>query len=78
MAMDFTVLVNPGIFKAHKKDSERMPADFYLYMKSFTNFLVVTDNNQVTAAIKKAILQAMGGPDIVFLFEYGGKFSGVL
>ena len=45
MATQLATLVNPGPFKAKKKDPERMLADFELYMKSFTDFLIVTDNS---------------------------------
>ena len=50
-----------------------MLTDFNLYMKSFANFIVVTDNIGASEAKKKALLQAVGGPDMVFLFEYLGK-----
>ena len=73
MAMELAALVNPGVFKTHKKDPERMLTDFNLYMKSFANFIVVTDNVEASAAKKKALLQAVGGPDMVFLFDYIGK-----
>ena len=66
-------LVNPGVFKAHKKDPERMLTDFNLYTKSFANFMVVTDNVGASEAKKKALIQAVGGPDMVFLFDYIGK-----
>ena len=53
-------LVNPGVFKAHKKDPERMLTDFNLYMKSFANFMVITDNVGASEAKKKALIQAVG------------------
>ena len=68
MATDIAVIVNPGNFKAHKKDLEHMLAAFKLCMKSFTKFLTVTDNIGAAAAKNKALLQAVGGPDMVFLF----------
>ena len=73
MAADLAGLVNPGKFKAYKKDPERMLADFNLYMETFSNFLTVIDQNAAVAAKKKALLKTVGGPDMVFLFDYVGK-----
>ena len=50
-----------------------MLTDFNLYMKSFSNFFMVTDNYDALPAKKKAMLQAVGGPDMVFLFDFIGK-----
>ena len=55
MAMDMAAMVNLGLFKVHKKAPERILADFNLYLESFSNFLVVTDNTDATDA-KKAML----------------------
>ena len=73
MAVELAALVNPGVFKAHKKDPERMLTNFNLYMKSFANFMVVTAHVGAAEAKKKALIQAVGGPDMVFLFDYIGK-----
>jgi len=59
MALELAALVNPGVFKAHKKDPERMLTNFNLYMKSFANFMVVTDNGAASEAKKKALIQAV-------------------
>jgi len=75
MARELAAIVNPGAFKARKKDPERMLADFNLYMKSFNDFLVVTDNNDATGAKKKSLLRAVGGIDMVFLFDHVGKVA---
>ena len=75
MATELAALVNPGVFKARKKDPERMLTDFNLYMKSFSDFLVVTDNMEAANAKKKSLLRAVGGPDMVFLFDHIGKVA---
>ena len=59
MATDLVGLVNPGKFKAYKKDPERMLADFNLYMESFSNFLTVIDHTGAAAAKKTALLMMM-------------------
>ena len=73
MSMDLAALVNSGVVKAHKKDPEIVLTDFNLYMKSFSDFLIVMDNKQATAAKKKLMLRAVSGSDMVFLFDYIGK-----
>ena len=60
MATQLATLVNPGPFKAKKKDPERMLADFELYMKSFADFLIVTDNSDAADNKKKSLLRAIG------------------
>ena len=50
-----------------------MLANFQLYIKSFANFLTGTDNLNASNVNKKALLLAMAGPDMVFLFEHIGK-----
>ena len=56
MTTELAAIVNPGVFKARKKDPERMLTDFNLYMKSFSDFLVVTDNTEAANAKKKSSL----------------------
>ena len=73
MVMDFAGFTNPGNYKAFKKDPEYMLVDFHLYIKSFANFLTVTDYTNTSNSKKKALLLAVGGPDMVFLFEHIGK-----
>ena len=75
MARELAAIVNPGVFRARKKDPERMLTDFNLYMKSFSDFLVVTDNADTTGAKKKSLLRAVGGVDMVFLFDHVGKVA---
>ena len=67
------VLGSPGPFKARKKDPERMLADFNLYVKSIKNLLTLTENTNSTDVKKKALMQSVGGPDMIWLFEYVGK-----
>ena len=75
MATDLAAIVNPGPFKAKKKDPERMLADFELYMKAFNDFLVVTDNVNAVNGKKKSLLRVIGGPDMIFLFDHIGKVT---
>ena len=70
---ELAVLGSPGPFKARKKDPERMLADFNLYVKSIKNLLTLTDNTDATDAKKKALMQSVGGPDMIWLFDYVGK-----
>ena len=73
MGMNLSAKVNPGSFKTNNKDPKRMLADFNIYTTAFSNFLMVTDNSDATDAKRKAMLQTVGGPDMVILFEYIGK-----
>ena len=50
-----------------------MLEDFNLYMKAFSNFLMVTDNAGAGQEKKKTPLNSVGGQDIVFLFKHVGK-----
>ena len=75
MATQLATLVSPGPFKAKKKDPEKMLADFELYMKSFADFLVVTDNSDAADNKKKSLLRAIGGQDMIFLFDHLGKVT---
>ena len=68
-------LVSPGNFKARKKEPERMLADFELYIKSMKDFLIVTQQNEASDAVKKSMLRAVGGPDMVWLFDHIGKVT---
>ena len=69
------MLGSPGQFKARKKDPERMLADFNLYVKAIKNLMILTDNENATDAKKKALMQSVGGQDIVWLFDYVGKVA---
>ena len=58
---ELAALVTPGPFKARKQDPERMLGEFQNYIRSVKNMLVVTVQEDATAKVKKAILQAVGG-----------------
>ena len=66
-------LASPGPFKARKKDSEKLLTDFNLYIKAINHLMTLTDNANATDAKKKAMLQAIGGVDMIWLFEHHGK-----
>ena len=44
MATDMAAIVNPGPFKANRKDPEKMLNDFNLYIEAFSNFFTVAGN----------------------------------
>ena len=67
-------LVTPGQFKAKNKDPERMLGDFKDYIKPVKDMMVVTGKEGATAAVKKAILRAVGGKDMVSLFDHKGRW----
>ena len=75
---EIAALVSPGPFKAKKKDPEKMLADFNLYVKAMSDFMVVTDNAEAPKAKKKSLLRVIGGPDMVFLFDHMGKVTKVM
>ena len=52
-----------------------MLTDFNLYVEAFSNFLVTTDNTNATGEKKKALLKAVCGPDMVYLFKFIGKVA---
>ena len=52
-----------------------MLADFNLYVKAIKNLMILTDNENATDAKKKALMQSVGGQDIVWLFDYVGKVA---
>ena len=66
MAQQMATIVNPGPFKANRKDPECMLSDFDLYTEAFTNFLTVTDNAAADTHKRKALLKLVGGQDMVF------------
>ena len=73
MATDMAAIANSGPFKAKKNDTEKMLEDFNMYMEAFKNFLTVTDNAGVGQKKKRALLNAAGGQDMVYLFKHIGK-----
>ena len=56
-----------------KRDPERMLSDFDKYIKTMKHYLVVTDNATASKAKKKALLHAIGGADMKYLYEHVGK-----
>ena len=66
-------LVTPGPFKARMTDPERMLGEFQNYIKAVKDMLVVTGKEDATASVKKAILRAVGGKDMVSMFDHVGK-----
>jgi hypothetical protein len=65
--------LSPAPFKAKKKDPEKMLADFNIYVKLMKDYMMLTDNHQSADAKKKAMMRTVGGPDMIWLFEYIGK-----
>ena len=72
---ELAVLGSPGPFKAKKKDPEKMLTDFNLYVKAMKHLFVITDNNEATNAKKKSLMQSVGGPDMIWMFDYMGKVT---
>ena len=70
---ELAVLGSPGTFKARKKDPERMLADFELYVKAVKNLMILTDNAEATDVKKKALIQSVGGADMIWLWDFIGK-----
>ena len=52
-----------------------MSSHFNLYMKTFDDFFLVTGNATAKSDKKKALLQAVGGLDMVWLFDFIGKVT---
>ena len=78
MAMNLAAMasiINPGYFKAQKKNPEKLSLDFDLYLTSFNDFLMVTGNEGADNGKNKALLRAVGGLDMVWLFDFVGKVS---
>ena len=71
--MAMSAIVNPGNFKARRKDTEKMLNNFTLYLEAFTHFLMVTDSTNATDEKKKSLLQAIRGHDMAFLFKHVGR-----
>ena len=73
MATDIATIANRGPFKANKRDPEKMLSNINLYVESFANMLTVTDNAVAAREKKKALLKAVGGTDMIFMFKHIGK-----
>ena len=66
-------LIAPNAFKGKDKDAEALLIDFDLYVKTVKNFFIATGKDSATDKQKVALLQAVGGPDMVDLVEDVGK-----
>ena len=66
-------LIAPKAFKAKDKEAEVLLIDFDLYVKTIRNFFIATGKDTATDRQKVALLQAVGGPDMVDLVEEVGK-----
>ena len=66
-------LIAPKPFKAKDKDPETLLIDFDLYIKCFNNYLVATGKDTANDRQRIALLQAVGGPDMVETVEEIGK-----
>ena len=70
---NFEALLSPGQFKGKDKEPEQLLIDFDQYIKSVNNFFVATAKDGATDKVKIAVLQAVGGSDMVDLVEMTGK-----
>ena len=66
-------LLGPKAFKVKDKEPEQLLINFDAYMKTVNNFYVATAEDGAADRTKLAILQAIGGPDMVDLVEMVGK-----
>jgi hypothetical protein len=66
-------LLVPKAFKVKDKEPEQLLIDFDAYMKTVKNFFIATAKDGAADRTKLAILQAIGGPDMVDLVEIVGK-----
>ena len=66
-------LIAPKPFKMKDKDPETLLIDFDLYIKAVKNFFVATDKDNASNKQKIALLQAVGGVDMIELVEETGK-----
>ena len=73
MATGVDALIAPKAFRAKDKDPETLLIDFDLYVKTIKNFFVATGKDNATEKQKVALLQAVGGPDMVDMVEEVGK-----
>ena len=58
-------LIAPKPFKTKDKDPETLLIDFDLYIKAVNNFFVATDKDNASNKQKIALLQAVGGVDMI-------------
>lgn len=66
-------LLAPKVFNLKDKEPEQLLIDFDAYKKTVKNFFIATAKDGATDRTKLAILQAIGGPDMVNLVEIVGK-----
>ena len=69
----FDALLSPGQFKAKGKEPEQLMQDWELYQCSVTSFFIATGREAATDKVKLAVLQAVGGPDVIDLVKVVGK-----
>ena len=73
MANSLEALINPGLFKGSRKNPEKLLVKFDLYMEQMNNFFIATGKDTASDKVKLAVLQAVGGPDMVALVKHVGK-----
>ena len=66
-------LINPGPFKGSRKDPERLLVKFNRYIEQIENFMLATDTDGCSDKRKLALLQAVGGAEMIALFKHVGK-----
>ena len=65
--------IAPKPFKGKENDPETLLVEYDLYVKSVKNFLLATGKDTAADKQKVALLQAVGGVDMVELLEDTGK-----
>ena len=73
MATVIEALINPGPFKGSRKDPEKLLVKFNLYIEQIENFMLATDTDGSSDKRKLALLQAVGGTEMIALFKHVGK-----
>ena len=73
MASVIEALINPGPFKGSRKDPEKLLMKFNLYIEQIENFMLATDTDGSSDKRKLALLQAVGGVEMITLFKHVGK-----
>ena len=73
MASNLEALINPGLFKGSRKNPEKLLVKFDLYMEQMNNFFIATGKDTASDKVKLAVLQAVGGTDMVALVKHVGK-----
>ena len=73
MATNLEALINPGPFKASRKNPEKLLVKFNLYIEQLENFFIATGKDNASDKVKVAVLQAVGGSEMVALVKHVGK-----